>query len=153
MVGFVGSGMLHCCQQAIDAEGKLPLWSMTWLIVVCHMWYLAWSALMGDQDQTIPYAVRLPVATGATAAVATSRYTVYTRISGDRDDSKPLWRNTRRRRIPRCKLVVSRFVSVSKLRALCEYRGEDNTDDFRHTVYGVCSGAGANRLDPSRRRK
>lgn len=53
----------------------------------------------------------------------------------------------------RCKLVASRFVSVSKLRALCEYRVDDNTDDFRHTVYGVCSGAGANRLDPSRRRK
>ena len=29
-----------------------------------------------------------------------------------------------------CKLVVSRFVSVSKLRALCEYRVDDNTDEW-----------------------
>jgi len=45
----------------------------------------------------------------------TSRYIPYTRISGDLDSTVEEYEKELR-----CKLVVSRFVSVSKLRALCQ---------------------------------
>lgn len=55
----------------------------------------------------------------------TFRYIPYTRISGDLDSTVEEYEKTLR-----CKLVVSRFVSVSKLRALCKCRVDDTLMTF-----------------------